>query len=136
MAKSTLGMIEQFDHEVEAVAGEPVCRQVMAGVESLTAEEQAGWQLPCGSGMRSSSWTGWRMKMRDALLLRPAARLAGRGLDIADLLLLLRSFRPHLLEPGAEPPDAGPYSGVGHQWIDRVPVQDHALTDWRYNRSS
>ncbi len=40
MAKSTLGMIEQFGHEVEAVAGEPVRKQIMTGAESLTPKSK------------------------------------------------------------------------------------------------
>lgn len=40
MAKSMLGMIEQFGHEVEAVAGETVRRQVMTGTENLTPKSK------------------------------------------------------------------------------------------------
>lgn len=40
MAKSTLDMIEQFGHEVEAVAGETVGQQVVAGADRLTAKSK------------------------------------------------------------------------------------------------
>jgi hypothetical protein len=42
MAKSTLGMIEQFGHEVEVVAGDTVRQQVMTGAESLTPKTKPG----------------------------------------------------------------------------------------------
>jgi len=97
VAKSILGMIDQFGHEVEAVAGEPVRQQIMTGTESLTPktkpEEIALW-------------------VRDA---------------IARLDTLLGGFCPHVLERNAGPPSGSRYPRDGHHRFRRMQVQDHTL---------